>query len=172
MADLSIEEITESKLESLKEHYLRRGVLYAAIEAMTFSGTSLEQKLLIRNGGASGINAIIFEVTGMLDIAATTSQLNQIVVDIRRNPTVTTTGTAVTSSGNRKSGSSDSHALQLFGQPTVTGGSAITGEICINTVAKTGPFFLEPGDDLVVSCRVNDASNSGFLQIIWAEDNV
>lgn len=174
MADITFDESKEPNVVSLVEHFLRRGKLFHALEVISFTGTTLEQEMLIRNPVSSGVNLIIFKIEAVLDIAATTNQLNQIVLDVRKNPTVSATGGAITSSGNKKSGSSNSHQAQLFGQPTFTGANTdtIMGDLQINRPAILKNIILEPGNDLAVRCRANDAANSGFIMVEWAEDTV
>jgi len=172
MADLSLDEILEGANSTLRQQFVRRGKVYSNVGSHTFSGTSNEEKLIIRNISTSGVNAFIFEISVFIDVAATTSQLNQLSVFIFRNPTITSVGTLQTTR-NQKSGASDTSHISIYKDPTISAASIIvSGGTGINAIATTNDLELEPGDDLLIRMSVNDSNNDAFVRLVWAEDAV
>lgn len=172
MADKSIDEITEPQVESLQEHFLRRGQLFIASSNITFSGTSFEKKILIRNPVASGVNLIIFRIGLSLDVAATTGQLNQIVLRGHKNPTITTEGSTVITR-NLKTDASDITGAKIFKDPTISANGDKIGETSvINSPLRVGTFIIGEGDDHLTQIRLNDSNNDIIFSVVWAEDNI
>lgn len=170
MADKSLVEKLEQKAPTLQEHFLRRGLLYASFDAHTFSGATYENKVLLRNPSGSGVNCIFFFMDAFFDLAATTSQLNQVFMEIRRDPTWSATG-AARATVNRRAGSSDTTNLLVNNNPTITAlGTIVGGYGDINKTASEKGLILTPNTTYLIRLRVNVTANSIITRVVWAED--
>lgn len=153
---------------------LAKEKLFSLGKNFTFSGTSFEKKVLIKNPSASAINMVIFRIAAMPNINATTSQLNSFDLRIRKNPTITTDGTAI-NERNCVLGASDTTGINSYSDPTIsgTGGTIITRVISINQETLFNfPIILTPGNNLLIELAVNDSNNGIYFQAIYGEENV
>lgn len=172
MGDISIKEQIEQSVPTLQEQFLRRGKLFSTVRALSFTGTTVEDKILIRNPSGSGVNLILFDIQIVLSLAATTPQMNQMIGYLYRGPTITANGTSLTPR-NMKSGQSDTVQSNWYSSPTISArGVLITGADGINATARIPVTILEPNNDYLISVQVNDSANGGYAGIIFAEDTV
>lgn len=171
MADLSLPEVIETHTDNLKQHYLRRNTLYNAVDTVSFVSTSFISKMLIRNPSGSGVNAILFDISAYLVLGATTSQLNQINMRVRKNPTVTTVGTAMVEH-NMSVDQADAPNVQITKSPTISAtGTIMYRKVGINTPIHVEPLILAPGEDLLIQLAVNTTANTAYIQVTFAEDD-
>lgn len=170
MADISKNEITELGLENLLQHYMRRKRLFVSRANVTLSNGNYKRKFLFRNPSAANINAICLGIWITPDLAAATSQLNQIDARLHHQTTVTDNGSSI-GEKNLWLGEADANCRATYDPTCSNNGTAISERSAINNTIHFPGFILSSGDNILLRLRVNDANNGAFITIIWAEDD-
>ena len=158
---------------TLEEEFLRSGKLFHVNDTHSFSSTNLFSKMLIRNPVGSNVNLLIFRLDIGLTPGFLTNQINSIKARIRRNPIFSSDGTALTVNNLIFDESGPAHAL-VFENPTTTDtGITVQRLIAINSEhIRAVPFIIKPGEDVLVSERVNDDENDAYINLTFAEESV
>lgn len=153
--------------------FLRNGKLFHVNDTNAFSNTNLQSKMLIRNPAGSTVNLLIFRLDVGLTPGQKTSQINSVKVRIRRNPVFSSDGSALTINNLIFNDAGPAHAL-VFENPTTTNtGITVQRLIGINSAhAKAVPFIIKPGNDVLVSIRINDTDNDTYINLTFAEENL
>lgn len=153
--------------------FLRDGKLFHVNDQQSFGSTNLHSKMLIRNPVGSSVNLFIFEVDIALTLNVLTNQMNTIKVRIRRNPIFSSDGTALTAYNLIFNDPGPAHAL-IFENPTTTDtGDTVQRLTGINAEhVRAVPFIVKPGEDVLISERVNDADNGAYINLTFAEENL
>ncbi|KKN30164.1 hypothetical protein LCGC14_0836780 [marine sediment metagenome] len=153
--------------------FLRAGKLFHVNDTHAFSSTGLFSKMLIRNPVGSPVNLLVFKLDVGLTPGQTTSQINSIKVRIRRNPTFSSDGTPLTINNLLFQSATAAHALVFENPTTISTGTTVQRLIGINSEhAKAVPFIIKPGEDVLVSDRVNDTDNDAYINLTFAEENL
>lgn len=153
--------------------FLRDGKLFHINDQQSFSSTNLHSKLLIRNPVSSSVNLFIFNVDIALTLSTLTNQMNTIKVRIRKNPIFSSDGSALTIYNLKLNEPGPVHAL-IFENPTTTNtGDTVQRLTGINAEhVRAVPFIIKPGEDVLISERVNDADNGAYINLTFAEENL
>ena len=153
--------------------FLRNGKLFHVNDQQSFSSTNLFSKMIIRNPVGSPVNLLIFKLDICLTPGFLTNQINSIKARIRRNPIFSSDGSALTINNLILDGPAPAHAL-VFENPTTTNtGITVQRLIAINSEhINAVPFIIKPGEDVLISERVNDADNGAYINLTFAEENL
>jgi hypothetical protein len=143
------------------------------LSKILFSGTTLENKILLRNPVGSGKNIIFSSIKHMLDLNTSIASVHDLFVGVFRNPTVTANG-GVLPTRNKKSGGSDTSTLLVNQNPTTsTIGILVTGDVVANQRhSDIKNLLLEPGDSYLIQLAVSDTGDGAFTILEWHEEDV
>ncbi len=156
--------------ETTKENCLRADKLYNCSFLVTFSSTSLVDRVLITNPSGSGVVVTIFDLNVSLNLASKTSQLNQIRAKVFKGPTITANGSARTVR-NLNIGNSEVTETKVYEEPTISAsGTLMFQETAINGTIKVSPLRLPPNTTLLIELGVNDADNDGIVNLTMCEE--
>lgn len=171
--DLNINDNNTITTLSHPELLARNGNFFSTVDAHTFSGTTFENKILLRNPTGSGKNVYFFKLKHVIDLSSSIATLHDLFVVIYRNPTVTANG-GVLQTRNVKSGQSDTSVLLVNQNPTISSvGTLITGDMTSNAEPSTlNHLILEPGDTYLISLAVSNSSDGAYSIINWGEEDV
>lgn len=172
-ASLTSEALDEDNAVDLRENFLRKSKLFHVNDQQSFSSTSLHDKMLIRNPVGSTVNLLILKLDIGLTLGALTNQMNTIKVRVRRNPVFSSNGSALVAYNLKFDEAGPAHAL-IFENPTPSNtGNTVQRLIGINSEhVKAVPFIIKPGEDVLVSERVNDPDNGAYINLTFAEDTI
>jgi len=154
---------------SLEQH-LCKGTLYAATAVHTFSGTTFENKILLRNPSGSGKNIYFYDLKHLLDLSSSITTLHSLYVAVYRNPTVSSNGATI-SPRNRKSDASDSAVLLINRDPTITAvGTLIVGDVASNGAQNhINHIVLAPGNSYLLQLAVANSADAAYTILNWGE---
>jgi len=157
--------------QTFQDRLLDRKKLFVSEKKFTFSDTALQDNLVIRNPSGSSIETVIFSIEADIDLASTTTQLNQVLLQTKINPVFSAVGTAV-ATRNLSVGQSDTTTTEVYHTPTVTdNGDILQRTIGINSETNIpSPIRLKAGEDLLIRLAVNDSDNDVLVNIIFGEE--
>ena len=170
MSDIDRSEFTEEHTAGLITHFAKRKKLFVTRTSLTFINTNYRNKIFFRNSSGSGVNCIILGIEIAPDLAATTSQLNQVSVRLHQGVTASDNGSGMLER-NLWLGEATPNGIATY-DPTISDtGNLISEQSNINSPIKMHPFILSSDDNFLLRIKVNDSNNGAIVNIIWAEDD-
>lgn len=133
----------------------------------TMAGTSETVLLYLKNGSANTYVAKVLQKMFSVTTAGHTGTYN-----LYLNPTCSVNGTPLTIANLHGNASPPASTLTAFITPTCSVNGTLLDSINAGNASQysTLPLYVDPGNNLLVTVAVSNASDKAFVELFWAED--
>lgn len=131
------------------------------------SGTSETVLLYVKNAGANTYVARILQ-----KMFAVTTAGHTAVYNLYFNPTCSANGSAATVGNLHGNSAPPATTLTAFTGPTCSANGTLVESINVGNASQFSllPLYLDPGNNLLVTVTVSNASDKALAELFWAED--
>lgn len=133
----------------------------------TMAGTSETVLLYLKNGSSNSYVAKILQKMFAVTTAGHTGTYN-----LYLNPTCSANGTPLTIANLHGNAAPAVTTLTAFITPTCSANGTLLDSINVANPSQYSylPIYLDPGNNLLVTVAVSNASDKAFVELFWAED--